>query len=363
MRPFFSLFAILLLVAVGVAQPAERAKLRPVFFNQDRLLLQVSVDAMKQPKKGPKGDEIFTHLVAGYGLVAKEPDFKLRLRVYCQEPIEPGSKPERIARFLMNLWQLNMNELSIDHSEKSAQIIDVYLSPNGKAGGEQFLTAETTKTGVRSVNAIYIYDWKNLGAPLELIRELAHEYGHATLPPIGGFKKPEEWANGHLGERLYLLWMLDNVQRGNIDAGELVGTEPAAISDYLKKNVSPYVFRIMDRGPRVDLLKQTTVEAMNEYLGLVMAAESFLPHSAFARSLVLPPTQNAMGYYQALRDAVDEIPEFMMSMAGRRAANPLTWLPIGKGKVTGGTVLERNGYWAKVKLTADRVEVKNPAKG
>ena len=41
----------------------------------------------------------------------------------------------------------------------------------------------------------------------EACRELAHEYGHAVLPAIGGFKSPEDWANGYLGERLFLRWL------------------------------------------------------------------------------------------------------------------------------------------------------------
>ena len=41
----------------------------------------------------------------------------------------------------------------------------------------------------------------------EWLRELFHEYGHVTLPPIGGFRAPlEPYANGFIGETLGMMW-------------------------------------------------------------------------------------------------------------------------------------------------------------
>jgi hypothetical protein len=42
----------------------------------------------------------------------------------------------------------------------------------------------------------------------EWARELAHEYGHVTLPPFNGFRPPlEPYGNGTLGETLGMMWM------------------------------------------------------------------------------------------------------------------------------------------------------------
>ena len=41
----------------------------------------------------------------------------------------------------------------------------------------------------------------------EWLRELFHEYGHVTIPPLGGFRAPlEPYANGFIGETLGMLW-------------------------------------------------------------------------------------------------------------------------------------------------------------
>lgn len=41
----------------------------------------------------------------------------------------------------------------------------------------------------------------------EWLRELFHEYGHVTIPPIGGFRAPlEPYANGFIGETLGMMW-------------------------------------------------------------------------------------------------------------------------------------------------------------
>ena len=41
----------------------------------------------------------------------------------------------------------------------------------------------------------------------EWLRELFHEYGHVSLPPIGGFRAPlEPYANGFIGETLGMMW-------------------------------------------------------------------------------------------------------------------------------------------------------------
>ena len=48
----------------------------------------------------------------------------------------------------------------------------------------------------------------------EWLRELFHEYGHVTLPPIGGFRAPlEPYANGFIGETLGMMWAAANPEQ------------------------------------------------------------------------------------------------------------------------------------------------------
>lgn len=73
--------------------------------------------------------------------------------------------------------------------------IDVWLSQEGSAGGEQW------------GNNIYFDDLPAQRSSIEWIREITHEYSHLAIPPIGGYDAPEYWANGYIGERLIIRWL------------------------------------------------------------------------------------------------------------------------------------------------------------
>ena len=45
----------------------------------------------------------------------------------------------------------------------------------------------------------------------EWLRELFHEYGHVSIPPVGGFRPPlEPYGNGFIGETLGMMWAAQN---------------------------------------------------------------------------------------------------------------------------------------------------------
>ena len=72
---------------------------------------------------------------------------------------------------------------------------DVWLCRQGAAGGDEWH------------RNIYFYDLDDARSSIEWIREIAHEYSHMALPPIGGYTAPEYWANGYYGERLLVRWL------------------------------------------------------------------------------------------------------------------------------------------------------------
>jgi hypothetical protein len=78
-------------------------------------------------------------------------------------------------------------------------IVDIWLCEGGNVGGEQV------------GRNIYIYQIEKGREEVELIREVAHEWGHHIIPPIGPYEEPEEWANGCIGERLLLKLLLNNL--------------------------------------------------------------------------------------------------------------------------------------------------------
>jgi hypothetical protein len=70
----------------------------------------------------------------------------------------------------------------------------------------------------------------------EWLRETMHEYGHAVLPPLDGFKPPlEPYSNGLLGETLGELWAAAAPQQWNVPAE--LGLSPAS-SESLSRAVA-----------------------------------------------------------------------------------------------------------------------------
>lgn len=351
------LLAIAILPALLLAQPQDQ-KVRVQFLNQNMLMINMGEQPMAETKVGPRTGYRFPYVAAAYGSYPGRPEYALKFRVYSEEPFAAGSKGEQIARYLILLWNLNVLELKLDHAERFNGIVDVYLTSKGKAGGEQFFGTEDYPGGTRNVNVMYLYNYKNLGSNLELMRVLSHEYGHAAMPPFGGFKSPEEWANGHMGERLYMQWMMGNRLAGNVAERDMLMVTVDDLTKYLKNNVGRFVQRIMDRGPDLKLLGGTSAESMNEFLGLMMAAEGLLPRQTFVNSFLFAPKRTAMGYLEGLKQAIAETSGWQFNLGSRIGKG--TWIPTGKGTIKGAKVLERISIFAKVIPQEKIVTVYNP---
>ncbi len=69
--------------------------------------------------------------------------------------------------------------------------------------------------------------WKaGLARPeAEWLRELFHEYGHVTIPPVGGFRAPlETYANGFIGETLGMMWAASHPAQFALQVGDKAAT-------------------------------------------------------------------------------------------------------------------------------------------
>lgn len=124
-------------------------------------------------------------------------DSKDALRLFCRVHYsEPGDAPlaARMAALLALAHRTLIAHTGYTPPDDS-EPFDVWLCRNGEAGGEQW------------DRNIYFYDLDAKRSSIEWIREIIHEYSHLALPPIGGYKAPEYWANGYLGERLIIRWL------------------------------------------------------------------------------------------------------------------------------------------------------------
>jgi len=253
---------------------------------------------------------------------ATDKNLHARFRVFEQQKRENGDLAEQVARMALRLWDLSFQRLRRDHNPvTNFGIVDFYLCFGGKAGGEQLMDVDpqekSPEGGSKKVNTIYIYAIQTFTDPVEMAREVAHEYGHATLPPVGGFKEPEDWANGYLGERLFLKWIRDLMVTKAYGPFDAMGADLPSLDAWVKKKVDPLAESAGKAGPANPLLAKEGPKAMDAYLGLALYAEATLPAKVFGRSLLLTGSTAAVDYPKAIALAAEEPGLLCLQRAGQ----------------------------------------------
>ena len=303
----------------------------------------------KSPLKFPpnKKPYEFEWLTEGYARAWKstnEP--QLRFRVFAQDRKVHSDLSIQTTQLLLKLWTYNYSELKIDHKPDYARsCVDVYLCFSGDPGGEQLFDDDPQAKGISSkVNTIYIYDLPSFKEPLEKVRELCHEYGHASLPAIGGYDKPEYWANGYLGEKLFMVWL---AKQPNIDSNQLFGCDPDILRKWVSKSCNPLILKGATNYPATKFLTGKSVESMNSYIGLMLWMQKILPANILSQSMKIMRTYNPKDVPTAIVEAVGgsepfsfTVPEFLV---GKKV-----WLPFGNQKIAGATISSRNGGWVSI---------------
>lgn len=133
-----------------------------------------------------------------YGYVEEGDGYKLVFRLYFPSRYLSSQGNDylplakKVMKYALSFYILGKKFLGRTSQWSKDDIVDIWLSEKGDAGGEQI------------GRDLYIYQIEKERSELELMREVAHEWGHHIIPPIGPYKEPEEWANGHIGERLLL---------------------------------------------------------------------------------------------------------------------------------------------------------------
>lgn len=323
-----------------------------------KYMLQWPDEALSPPKLSPRafGDpplkwefEWLTAAYASENAAAR----RLRFRVYSQDRKDGPHDSARLAgKFLLRLYDRVRGTYELDHRpDLGFGSVDVYLCWTGKAGGEQGVQVDDQGAQPRKVSAIYVYDLGSFTDPVEMAREIAHEYGHAILPPVGGFVAPENWANGILGERLFLRWA-----RGEeVADGERMSAGAAALDAWVKKVVDPLEAKARRLGPLDPDLVRRDARGMDAYTGLVLWSERFLSGRAFGKALKVAAAGKASGVPAAIATIAATQPRLDVP-----ATEPV-WLPFPDGAKTGkGAPLARSRGWAKVAPVDGIATVINP---
>lgn len=323
-------------------------------------IVRMPLAPLKDFKRAPRKElGSFAFVSGGY---AASPEFKefepLRLSVYGQHRETDNELDRLVAMTLMRLWWFNYNRLGLDHSKVYKEgIIDVYLCWGGSepAGGEQAFETDADQSS-RIANNIYLYQLDKYPGPLEILREVAHEYGHATLPPFGGFSKPETFANGMLGEKLYMLYLRNQMQKGSIASQDIVGTKYEELNAFVKTEVEPFARRGLLQLPSASNFQLKTEQGMDNFLAFALAMQAALPSELFAKAIRTVESKKGAGLIDSVLSVVKQTPRVVYGWPkayGLSAA----WLPAANGKVSQGKILRKQGDWALVEAINGRVVV------
>jgi len=218
-------------------------------------LLQIVPKGAVPEARDPRNGGSFPFSRYGYVLNDRTDRWEWKLTVRWRS--EHHSQLARdVLDLLLRLYALTKEHLGREPMFGQEGRLAAWICPEGEAGGEQWK------------DNLYLYEADAPRPPLEWLREIAHEYGHHVLPAAGGFTEPEGWSGGFLGERLLVRWLLEASPKGNLWPGD------PEVERYLKASVESPIRLFIREGPYSSLLRRTSGQAMDAYLGLVLMTEA-----------------------------------------------------------------------------------------
>ena len=223
-------------------------------------------------------------------------------------------------------------------SENGGRHVDVWLDENGPAGGEE-LSGHLYLTGIDVARP-----------PAEWVRELAHEYAHLTLPKVGPYSEPEKWANGYLGERLFLKWLL--IDNNVTDLWD----QPLNAAGYLTHQVVPFRTRSLEAGPAAPDADRMDGRGMEFFIGTILALEAAHGPTLLRSLLNHFATPRPQNLGSNLTLALDDM-QFTPLPLEPGAFIPSSVRPTRSRPGPEGLTVERVAYWVYLTGGRWRIEV------
>lgn len=216
--------------------------------------------------------------------------------VHFQRPEDEGLA-RRVAGVLGRLYWIGEDYLGVGPAP--GRYVNVWLARHGEPGAEEYQ------------KNIYLFAIDQDRTPAEWVREIAHEYSHIFLPAVGEYSKPEKWANGYLGERLFLKWLL--ADNGVTD----VWSQPIDGAALVQKEVVPLRDRYLNSGPLSELVENTGQEGMDYWIGQVLAIEGAHGPGVLRQLLANYQTRRPQGLSTYLSQAIQDLksPQFTIDPA------------------------------------------------
>ncbi|MBC7807752.1 MAG: hypothetical protein H7145_16590 [Akkermansiaceae bacterium] len=257
----------------------------------------------------------------------------------------------RSARLIARLMRLHRDHFGRETTfRRSADVAHVWFVPTppnaAHAGGE-----------TRDAN-VYVFAASRIMTSIELVRTVAHEWGHLTLPAARGYAEPENDAAGYLGERLYIKWLLEDRLTSYPDNNDAFAK---GLSLYNDRQVTPLMQRWQEGGAASKILTGDATDAMDYYIGAVLDCDRAFGSKVVGEALFTITNTGAGDFLTALSATVSRQLETGLSV-GLPA-----WIPMKAGKYeanNGGGVLLLKGMKSfRVPIEAGRVPFPRPSPG
>ncbi|MEI7834373.1 MAG: hypothetical protein WCJ56_14395 [bacterium] len=226
--------------------------------------LPTSNRLLKDPKYGGSGKPeyarwTFPNIIYAYEFDGTDRTWKLRFRILWQDVPERtdirANQARQVAQFMLRLSGLVKAESGLGPRFSEDGVVNIWLAEDGTMGAEEY------------GENVYVFQVAAARTELEWVRELMHEYGHQTLPTVGGYTVPEWAASGRLGERLFLRWLFANPDTDLDNRGWTLGLDPVRLQER-RINVLERKFAAV--GPEDKMLLGTDADAMDAFVGMAL---------------------------------------------------------------------------------------------
>lgn len=263
------------------------------------------VDSATDPVYG------YSFSYAIYGETRQKGDWERRFVVRAQKR-DRMPLVRRASTFLLRCCDYAIDRLNRDFVIAGSRELNVYFCNEGRPGGEHFR------------NNIYLFRADDSVAPIDWAREIAHEFGHAAVPPINSFTEPEAWANGDVGERLFLEWLLEDLKSGRLSPDDAMRCAPGDLERYLDRHKKPLVDRLLANGLDVRKYRSRSAEGYFEYVAFACYLERVYGAALLARSMALAGGVEPEHFLKGATEAINESDDLTVTM---RKQSQMLFLP------------------------------------
>jgi hypothetical protein len=291
-------------------------ELTPLQAHTQALILTPHLSQRPLARTDPRHGWQFSVACYGYFRTEHQSLPELRFRVYAQQ-MGDLPKAQRVCRLLLRLQETAWQKLRLQVNLQGERTLNVWLCRQGNSGGEQWR------------NNLYLYSIEEIRRHMDWLREVAHEFSHAIIPGITGYAMPEPWANGYMGERLFMTWLDSMFSSGQVGAEDVCGATATDIRAFVQQRCVPLRDKWFAGFPQRDFAR-TDATGMGTLIGLALYIDSVYGSSMLRAAFARLASPQPKAFWQAFTEAVQEADRLQVTLPGGKAQ---VWLPAGKWNV------------------------------